>query len=142
MTFFGIKRHWRVNNFFAEQWWLTKKNGKLAKKLWFLTEKRLRNVQFSNDNIIKVLIPIKLMAMILSVITWSIFIFKSCLTQTVEWNFLWNRKKSQQKPKSQCFSDQKNPKKAAVTSLRDWVFKWKMDCYQVISQFSDPVTPA
>ena len=43
------------NTFFAEQCSLPKNNSKLPKNLLFLTEKRLSNVQISNDNIIKII---------------------------------------------------------------------------------------
>ena len=43
------------NTFFAEQCSLPKNNSKLPKNLLFLTERRLSNVQISNDNIIKII---------------------------------------------------------------------------------------
>ena len=43
------------NTFFAEQCSLPKNNSELPKNLLFLTEKRLSNVQISNENIIKII---------------------------------------------------------------------------------------
>ena len=43
------------NTFFAEQCSLPKNNSELPKRLLFLTEKRLSNVQISNENIIKII---------------------------------------------------------------------------------------
>ena len=42
------------NTFFAEQCSLANNNSELPKRLLFLTEKRLSNVQISNENIIKI----------------------------------------------------------------------------------------
>ena len=55
---FGIDFREKVelfNTFFAEQCSLPKNNSELPKNLLFLTEKRLSNVQISNENIIKIL---------------------------------------------------------------------------------------
>ena len=55
---FGIDFREKVeifNTFFAEQYSLPKNNSKLPKNLLFLTEKRLSNVQISNENIIKII---------------------------------------------------------------------------------------
>ena len=43
------------NTFFAEQCSLSKNNSELPKSLLFLTEKRLSNVQISNENTIKII---------------------------------------------------------------------------------------
>ena len=43
------------NTFFAEQCSLANNNSELPKRLLFLTEKRLSNVQISNENIIKII---------------------------------------------------------------------------------------
>ena len=43
------------NTFFAEQCSLPKNNSELPKSLLFLTEKRLSNVQISNENIINII---------------------------------------------------------------------------------------
>ena len=91
------------NTFFAEQCSLPKNNSKLPKNLLFLTEKRLSNVQISNDNIIKIInnldpnkahghdmISIRILKLRgRSLCKPLSIILKSCLSQM---NFLWNRK--------------------------------------------------
>ena len=101
---FGIDFREKVeifNTFFAEQYSLPKNNSELPKNLLFLTEKRLSNVQISNENIIKI---IKLTIMIRGAFdSWNYAVvfyinsFQLCKLLSshvlVKWNFLWNAKK-------------------------------------------------
>ena len=90
------------NTFFAEQCSLPKNNSELPKNLLFLTEKRLSNVQISNENIIKIInnldpnkahghdmISIRMLKLCGPSLCKPLsIIFKSCLSQMkfpVEW---------------------------------------------------------
>ena len=99
------------NTFFAEQCLLPKNNSELPKTLLFLTEKRLSNVQISNQNIIKIInslgsnkahghymINIRMLKL-LKLLTIEMYVllyvnlFQLFLSYAlVKWNFLWNGK--------------------------------------------------